>query len=295
MKNGLHIGDLSPLRYPGSKKKLVPYLHSILQHNEFHPNVLVEPFVGGGSVVLHFLKNRIVEKAIIADGDRLISSFWHVVFSNPTYLINFIRRVKIHLDNFYAYKAIAKRAEDYDELKLAEACIFLNRTSFSGILTDQAGPLGGIKQNSQYKITCRFNRARIVEKIRHMSVFKRKVIVLPYAWEDTIKYAERWTAKRKRLNRVLFYFDPPFYKKADDLYRKYFTGEEHEHLCERILSLKYKWILSYDNVPQIKRMYCRNVNVRMHVEMPYSINLDARRFEKELIITPLSLPRPIPR
>lgn len=290
MGDNIKISNLSPLRYPGSKRKLIPYLYSILKHNKLEPNVLVEPFVGGGSVALHFLQDNVAEKVIISDSDKLIYSFWNVLFSKPNFLINFIRKVKIDIRNFYAYKKIAKCAENYDEDQLSEACIFLNRTSFSGILTNSAGPIGGSKQKSPYKISCRFNRERIVEKIKLISTFKRKVIVLPYDWEDTIKYAEAWATKKKRLNRILFYFDPPFYKHPELLYRKYFSKEMHKRLRDRILSLHHDWILSYDNVPQIKQMYSQDRNITMHVEMPYSVNSHAKRRVKELIITPLSLP-----
>jgi DNA adenine methylase len=236
-----------------------------------------------------------VERAIISDNDRLIYSFWHVLFSDPKYLIRFIKRIRIDLENFHTYKAVAKNAEDYSEKKVAEACIFLNRTSFSGIMTDRVGPLGGYKQTSDYKIYCRFNKERIIEKIKLISSFRRKVVVLPYDWKDTIEYAENWLLKRKRLNKAFFYFDPPFFNKACDLYRKYFSIEDHRRFCDFILSLKYDWVLSYDDAPEIRRMYKRNGNAPMHVEMPYSINSGGRRLEKELIITPLSLPRPASR
>jgi len=290
VEENIKISDLSPLRYPGSKKKLVPYLYKILKHNKLYPNVLVEPFVGGGSIALHFLQNKIVDKVIIADSDKLIYSFWHILFTKPLYLINFIRRVKIDLDNFYAYKLVAKQDEDYEVEKLAEACIFLNRTSFSGILTNSAGPIGGAEQKSKYDISCRFKKEKIVEKIKYISGFKRKVIVLPYDWKDTIKFAEDWIKKRKRLNKVLFYFDPPFFKQAELLYRKYFSRDQHKELCQHILSLKHDWILSYDNVREIKKMYSANGNITMHVEMPYSVHSNTQRIVKELIISRLSLP-----
>jgi DNA adenine methylase len=290
MVSDIQIGNLSPLRYPGSKKRLAPYLDAILKYNNLQPDVLIEPFVGGGSVALYFLQNNIVEKVIIADNDKLIYSFWYVLFSKPNYLINFIKRVKIDLDNFYAYKQVAKHDEDYEVEKLAEACIFLNRTSFSGILTNSAGPIGGAEQKSKYDISCRFKKEKIIEKIKHISSFRKRVIILPYDWEKTIKYVERWATKRKRLNRLFFYFDPPFYKQAELLYRKYFSKEKHKKLCEYILSLKQNWVLSYDNVPEIKKMYSKNGNITMHVEMPYSVHSHSQRLVKELVISPLFLP-----
>ena len=94
MRNKIIAKYLSPLRYPGSKKKLVLYLYEIMKLNKLNSNVLVEPFVGGGSISLHFLLNGIVNKIIIADKDKLIYSFWKVLFSNPDYLIDFIKKVK---------------------------------------------------------------------------------------------------------------------------------------------------------------------------------------------------------
>jgi D12 class N6 adenine-specific DNA methyltransferase len=40
----------SPLRYPGGKRRLVPYVAALLQANALQPDVLVEPFAGGASV-----------------------------------------------------------------------------------------------------------------------------------------------------------------------------------------------------------------------------------------------------
>jgi len=291
MRDKMKVKDLSPLRYPGSKRKLVSYLYEIIKYNKLNPNVLVEPFVGGGNIALHFLLNGIVDKIIIADKDKLIYSFWEVLFSNPDYLIDFIKRVKINLNAFYKYKKIARAFENCEKEKLAEACIYLNRTSFSGIMTDIAGPLGGKSQKSQYKIDCRFNKKRLIEKIKYISAFSRSVIVLPFDWKDTIKYAQDWVKNKKRLNRLFFYFDPPFFNKADGLYRCYFNKEEHKQLHKEIICLSYDWVLSYDNAPEIRRLYSNDKYIAMHIEVPYSINSHAKRIEKELIITPLALPR----
>jgi DNA adenine methylase len=90
---------------------------------------------------------------------------------------------------------------------------------------------------------------------------------------------------------LFFYFDPPFFKKADGLYRCYFNKEEHKQLHKEIICLRYDWVLSYDNAPEIRRLYSNDKYIPMHIEVPYSINSHAKRIEKELIITPLALPR----
>lgn len=282
--------NLSPLRYPGSKRKIALYIREILQHNKLTPDLLVEPFVGGGSISLFFIANNFVKKIIISDKDRLISSFWKVVFSNPDNINRFIQRVKINLKNFDKYKNIAKDTENYNETELAKACIFLNRTSFSGVLANPACPLGGREQKSDYKIDCRFNRKTIVKKISCIASLKSRVIVRNGHWKDIIKYAEDWRKDNKEYKKTFIYLDPPFYLKGESLYRNYFENNQHEELSKELEKITCPWILSYDNVLQVRKLYENFKNI-VYIDMPYSINSHANRIEKELIITNLSLPK----
>ena len=158
-------------------------------------------------------------------------------------------------------------------------------------MTDIVGPLGGESQESQYRIDCRFDKKRLIEKIKYISNLSRNVIVLSFDWKDTIEYAQDWIGNKKRLDRLFFYFDPPFFNKADELYRCFFNKEEHKQLYEGIICLNHDWVLSYDNAPEIRRLYADDRYVTMHIEVPYPINSHAKRIEKELIITPLALPR----
>ena len=270
---------LSPLRYPGSKIRVVDYMSKVLDFNGFRADILVEPFVGGGSVFLNFLANDWAKRVIIGDKDRLIFSFWKTLFGDTRYLINFIRKVNINLREFKYYKQITVNQSEYEEKKLAEACLFLNRTSYSGLLTDDVGPIGGKLQKSEYKIDCRFNRKTLIERIEEIAKFKPKVKVLPYDWERTIDYA----LEKSKEAKLLFYLDPPFYLKGHLLYRCYFENGEHYELSEKIKSLKFKWILSYDKGPEIRKMYSEFI--KKGLAFPYSLNSSARRIETEYFIT----------
>lgn len=278
---------ISPLRYPGSKRKLFNYLERVLAYNNSSPHILVEPFVGGGSIFLNFLSRHEESRAIIADKDELVYSFWKTLFTEPTYLINFIKKARVNLKTFDQYRYISSHPAEFNRKKLAEACLFLNRTSFSGILNNSAGPIGGREQKSIYKIDCRFGRKNLIRNIKSISAFKNRVVILPYDWEETLKY----TAKKGKYKKasLLFYFDPPFYKKAGQLYRHYFDSISHRNLRDKLMKLKQPWILSYDRAGEIQKFY--STFPRINVSMPYSINSPAKRLEKELIITPLKLPK----
>lgn len=277
----------SPLRYPGSKRKLINYFNKILDHNNLSPKIVIEPFVGGGSVFLAFLRKKNVEKVIIADKDELISSFWEVLFFETEHLLNFVEKVKVTLKKFDYYRKIARNPNGYSKKQKARACLFLNRTSFSGILNSSAGPIGGREQESEYKIDCRFGKRNLIKRIKEVACFKDKVTVLCSDWSETIKYSLNET--KYDVKEFLFYLDPPFYEKAEYLYRHYFDQKNHEALRDEMVKLKQPWILSYDKASEIKKLYSNFE--RIHVQMPYSINSPAKRLEKELIITPLKLPK----
>jgi DNA adenine methylase len=276
--------DLSPLRYPGSKKKLAVYVNKIIEKNKLGPKVIVEPFFGGGSVTLFFLINNLIKKAIVSDQDKLVYSFWYVLFHNPNRLIRFIKKIDINVDNFIRYKNISKSPNKYSKEIMAEACLFLNRTSFSGILRKEAGPIGGMKQISKYKINCRFNRESLTEKIKTLSKLKNRITILNCGWKDTLAYS----SKKYNKNETILYLDPPFYKKADKLYREFFSKADHESLCKALIKTKSSWILSYDKAKEIIDMYSKFKQV--HIQLPYSINSHAVRLEEEIVITPLKLP-----
>lgn len=283
-------GDLSPLRYPGSKRSLFYKLHQIIQQNELNPNVLVEPFVGGGNIALHFLANSLVERVIVADKDPLVYSFWKVLSKQPQHLIDFVSNVKVDIPSFYMYKSFARHYHFHSTKKLAEACLFLNRTSFSGLLTHEAGPLGGKNQSSAYPIDCRFMRKTLIARIAAIAKYSHRIVVMEGDWNTTIPEALEWMSGKRRLNRPLFYLDPPFYNKAEHLYRCFFKPEDHVLLFDHLMDMKSDWVLSYDRTPEILAMYdnghCRHVNV----SFPYSLNSDSQRRANELLITPLSLP-----
>lgn len=282
--------DISLLRYPGSKQKLLPYLKAILIENCLAPRAIIEPFVGGGSVFLHFLTNGLVEKAVISDKDILISSFWRILFAEPGTLSTFVKKVDITVDNYYKYKTIACRPAKYSRRQLAKACLFLNRTSFSGILAPSSGPIGGARQKSRYKIDCRFNREALVDKIEYISAFADQVTVLNYDWRAAVSCAKKWYSAAYATDETFYYLDPPFHNKAPDLYRTYFTADQHRQLRDFLRTFIPPWVLSYDNASPIRKLYSDTGWSPFHVDMPYSINSHAKRIEKEVVISTLRLP-----
>lgn len=58
---------LSPLRYPGGKRRLVPYIAAALVANDLRPDLFVEPYAGGASVALELARTGFVDKIVLAE------------------------------------------------------------------------------------------------------------------------------------------------------------------------------------------------------------------------------------
>ena len=285
---------LSPLRYPGSKRRLASYIEKALAVNEVQPSLYVEPFVGGASVALHLLSKGLVKRVILADQDPWIASFWQAVFWDTEWLIAKINETPVTLDEWEKLKQFQPQSVRQQ----AWACLFLNRTSFSGILRPEVGPLGGRKQTSPYRIDCRFPRRTLIERIRQIAAFRESIYaVWNLPWEDVFaQIAEEQSKGTLPTSDAFYYLDPPFFEKADALYRYYFTWHDHEHLRDALLNMEQKWLLSYDSAEQVEALYGQAVSANTNgakqsaVELLYSVSrLKERKRGKEVVLSNLDI------
>src|SRR5262249_35167943 len=105
----------------------------------------------------------------------------------------------------------------------AIACLFLNRTSYSGIMTPVAGPIGGKNQASNYKVDCRFPRETLVKRVKQAGGLRGRVsFVWNWSWTRALTTIHRQQGEGKLPNNLIYYFDPPFFHKAEGLYTYYF-------------------------------------------------------------------------
>ena len=159
---------VTPLRYPGGKASLVDYVEKFIESNKISVDTLIEPYAGSAAVSIGLLNKNIISKAYINDSDQMIYAFWETVMDNNQELIEIIDNVEVNLDTWFEYKkyVVDNPLTKFNEKDVAMAFLFLNRTSYSGII--KAGPLGGKNQRSRYKIDCRFNKERLKNKIKNL-------------------------------------------------------------------------------------------------------------------------------
>jgi DNA adenine methylase len=277
---------LSPLRYPGSKRRLAGYIRETLTLNGHRPALFVEPFAGGASVSLQLLNDGDVEQIGLIDRDPLVASFWQTVFYDADWLVEQVESIDVTLERWRAFKA----AVPSGRRQRAIACLFLNRTSFSGVLARRTGPIGGFSQTSDHKLDCRFSRATLVKRIRQAERLKDRVaFVWNLHWRTGMGRLRQMQHAGRLPQEALFYFDPPFFQKAERLYPHYFDDAGHRGLRDHILTLKDPWLLSYDSAQRVAELYGGSGHGAARVEVLYSTSgASGRGAAQEVILTNLS-------
>lgn len=254
VRRPLPLNTLSPLRYPGSKRRMIPAIAELIEANVPAPELLVEPFCGGASVSLGLLEIGAVKRVLLADLDPLIAAFWKVATTDTDWLIAAMRKEPITVERWDYWRAFKPTGARNRALK----CLFLNRTTFSGIIGGNAGPIGGRAQLN-YKIDCRFDMDGIearLRNVRRLADEGRIVGVHEGRWEDSIRAALDVHAVRGwRTKSLVFYMDPPYIEKAGGIYRRSFSESHHRALAEYLNGSGERWILSYDKEPLVLDLY----------------------------------------
>jgi DNA adenine methylase len=237
----------SPLRYPGGKSKLTAYVLETMRLNGLEGGAYIEPFAGGCSIAWYLLLNNHVSKVYINDLDPAIHAFWYCVLHKTEELCHKIQITPVTIDEWYTQRSIYRSCPS-DYLQLGFATLFLNRTNRSGII--KAGVIGGINQDGEYKLDCRFNKDRIIEQIAAIAARKDCVRLTNL---DATQFIEEHVPDIQ--GQAFINIDPPYYVKGKGLYQNFFEHDDHYRLYESIKRINHPWIVTYDDTPEICGIY----------------------------------------
>ena len=242
--------SVTPLRYPGGKTWLLDYAKRFVGFHKIENCVIAEPYAGSASISVGLLHSHLVKEAYINEKDPLLVAFWKAILDHNEELAEYVSSLEVSMDTWFSFRGFLTPGQ-HKVIELAGAFLFYNRTNYSGII--KGGPLGGKHQESPYKIYCRFNQKKIVDKIRSLSTLKGRLHITE---GDGIEFMKRLEATDP--GNLFFYVDPPYYIAGKDLYRYFFTDAEHQKLASFLKSLESPWILSYDNAEFIRNLYADN-------------------------------------
>ena len=105
--NVASVPQRSPFRYPGGKTWFVPELRKWLAQTP-RPNLLIEPFAGGGIVSLTAVAEDLVDNALLVEKDPMVAAVWKTLLDgNAEWLAQRILDFDLSIDNCQAALAVA--------------------------------------------------------------------------------------------------------------------------------------------------------------------------------------------
>ena len=238
----------SPLRYPGGKGKLASFMEYMIDQRGHQGGTYIEPFAGGAGIAMELLLRNVVSRIVINDYDKAVWSFWKAILTETDRFVEEIRMVPLTVDEWQKQHEILVTQNDKYSFELGFAAFYMNRT----------------------------NREELVTRIQRIAARKKDIKLYN---KDVNSFIKNYVPLYEE--NALIYFDPPYFRKGQQLYMNFFNYKDHVRIEQEIREhVNCDWIITYDYEPQIEEIY-HNYNLRLY-DLNYSVS--TKRKANELMI-----------
>jgi DNA adenine methylase len=274
----------TPLRYPGGKGRLVPFVKKLFEANNLCDGHYAEAYAGGAGVAITMLLHDYASCIHINDLNPGVHAFWQAVVGSTDELCRMITDTQVTIQEWERQRAVQARPEDYTGLQLGFSTFFLNRTNRSGII--KAGVIGGKSQSGTWKLDARYNKPDLVQRITKIARLRSRIRI--YNLDAAAFIVEVLPTLP---DNMLVYLDPPYYVKGEGLYDHFYTDADHNQIAALVrTTVKQPWMVSYDCAPEIRRLYT-DVNC-VEYDLNYSVQERYQGREMIFFSPRIELPRP---
>lgn len=238
----------SPFRYPGGKTWLVPRVFRWLESLASPPTIFIEPFAGGAIVGLSVAFERLADHVLLIELDAQVAAVWEVLINRGEgpWLAGQIRHLELTAE-------AVDRLLNQPHLPVREQAlqtIVRNRIQHGGILAEGAGKLR-YGENGK-GILSRWYPATLQKRILAIDAIRDR---LSFIQGDGIEIIRRYADRQD----VVFFIDPPYTasnkKPGSRLYNHWQL--DHEELFSLVKQIKGDFLMTYDNVPEVRQMASR--------------------------------------
>jgi DNA adenine methylase len=220
--------------YVGGKRALAKHLIPLIADT---PHALYcEPFLGMGGVFFRRQNRPPVEA--VNDRSKDVATFFRVVQRHHQALLDMLR---FQIASRADYERLLKVEPDtLTDLERSARFLFLQKMSFGGKVD---GRTFGISTSSPAK----FHLGKLTPLIEAAHERLSGVYIDCLRWQDFIARWDRPFA--------LFFIDPPYWGVEDYYGKDQFGREEFEELSESLRALKGRFILTLNDVPEVRRIF----------------------------------------
>lgn len=273
----------APLRYPGGKAKLAPFIKTVFEENGLCDAYYVEPYAGGAGIGLSLLFSEYSRHIYLNDISYPLYCLWDTILNSTEYLTRRISNVRVTPTTWRRQKRILKSPREHAPWEVGFAFFFLNRTNRSGIVN--GGMIGGNDQTGKWKIDARFGRPELIRRIEAIAEYRDRISIHNM---DAMAFMQMVT--RMLPPKSFIYLDPPYYAKGSRLYTDYYRHDDHERIAEYIqASVSQPWIVTYDNVQEIALLYSGRQSLTYNLN--YSASIHRKSTELMLFCDSLRIPK----
>ena len=248
------------VKWAGGKASLIP------QITKYYPEALktgyidkyVEPFVGGGAILLDVLQKYEVKKAYAYDTNQDLVNAYNVIKTNVDDLV---KKLKKYEDEYISLDMESRKEYYYDvrneynsseikigklSVKRAVEFIFLNRTCFNGLYR--------VNQSGDFNVPMgKYKNPTICdeENLRNLSELLQNVEIICGDYQDTLELVD---------NNTFVYFDPPYRPLNITSGFTSYTKEDFDDEDQKQLASYYKKLDSKDAKLMLSNSNPKNVN-----------------------------------
>lgn len=288
------------LKWVGGKRQLIKTIKGLLP-DDYEERVHIEPFVGGGAVVLS-LQPR---SAFISDYNEDLIDTYHCIakYYDRERLFDILFSMKNTKEDYYKYrdkynqrmngtsKALTEEEKIEKKIEKSALFIYLNRTGFNGMYrVNQYGKLNvPWGHNPHEDMSSFFN----LDDVRETSAYLRNHAQIWKGSYDTVVDSLLHHNNEKQF----WYLDPPYAPLDKDIERGNFTAyttfpgwELAEQIklrdkCEEIDKAGQKFMLSNSSCTLVKDLYKKFNLQEVDAKRMISAKKESRDGCKEVIVT----------
>jgi DNA adenine methylase len=241
---------VSPLRYPGGKAAMAPWLSDLFgeQHGLMDVEVWLEPFAGGAGAALTLLDRDVIGEAWIVDANPAIAAFWLSVSGDAETLAARVERTRPTMALYDSCRETLAHPDQVDTAELGYAAFIVNRCSRSGIVAPTSGPMGGRTGTGEWAIDGRFTADALADRIRHVGSFGSRLRV---HHGDGIAFLEELDGTAGIEDELVAFVDPPYIREGNRLYANGMDAAAHQRLADALNASDARWVLTYDDEPTV--------------------------------------------
>ncbi len=239
--NVASVPQRSPFRYPGGKTWLIPRIRQWVNSLPNKPQMLIEPFAGGGSVSLTFAFENLANCVTMVELDEHVASVWQAILGHDA------EWLAERIANFNITPETARAVLECHETgkrEMAFQTILKNRVVHGGILAPGSGFL---KHGENGKgITSRWYPQTLKRRILDIQTIKHKIQIVQGDGLEVLRENAHRTDS-------IYFIDPPYTAAGKKAGTRLYTHNalDHKELFRIAETLHSPFLMTYDNTPEI--------------------------------------------